>query len=121
MRNVSERIARTLRDFKFKVFFRPPPKLSSILHVPKDRPPLQDTKGVVYKIQCNDCDLCYVGQTGNALSSRVKQHQAACRLFQLEKSAVAAHSVEAGHRINWQDAEVLSRELGYRKRLFLEA
>ena len=121
VRNVSEKIARLLQGYNVKVFFRPGRRLSDILRLPKDRSSPQETKGVVYRLHCSDCDSCYVGQTGNALATRVKQHEAACRLLYPEKSVAAAHSIEEDHRMAWEKAEVLTRETNYRKRLFLES
>ena len=76
---------------------------------------------MVYRLQCENCPKRYIGQTGNALTTRVKQHRAACRLQHLDKSAVTAHSLTEGHRIAWNDAKVLAQESNYTKRRFLES
>ena len=121
VQNVTDRIGRVLNDFDFKVFFRPPTRLSDILNVPKDRPPEDKKKGVVYKINCADCDKHYIGQTNNALITRIKQHEAAWRNLQIEKSAIASHAYEESHRIDWWNSQVIVQESRYRERLFLES
>lgn len=118
---VTERIGRVLRDYDLRVSFRPPTRLSTVLHPPKDRPKELDRKAVVYKVQCADCDQCYVGQTGNALSTRIKQHRAAFRLGHPEKSAIALHAYEERHQIQWDSPVVLAQESRYHNRLFLES
>jgi len=32
-------------------------------------------EGVIYRIQCSDCEMCYVGETGKRLRERIKQGQ----------------------------------------------
>ena len=96
-------------------------ELSKIFGLPKD--PVEQNKkcGAVYEVPCGYCDRVYVGQTGNSLETRLKQHQAACRSFQIDKSALAEHSVQADHRINWSDAKVVTNETRWRQRLLAEA
>ena len=77
--------------------------------------------GVVYEISCRDCDKVYVGQTKNSLDTRMKQHRAACRSMQIEKSALAQHAIEEGHSIDWEGAKVVVKETRWRQRLFAEA
>ena len=121
IKGCSERISRVLKRFNIKSYYKPLNKLSKIFGLPKD--PVEQNKkcGVVYEVPCGDCEKVYVGQTGNSLETRLKQHQAACRLFQTDKSALAEHSVQADHRINWGDAKVVTNETRWRQRLLAEA
>ena len=73
-------------------------------------------KGVVYSIECNDCDYVYVSQMGQTLEDRCKEHERHTRLFAAEKSAVADHASMFGHSINWKSAEVLDTAAGMVKR-----
>ena len=73
-------------------------------------------KGVVYSIECNDCDCVYVGETGRTLEDRCKEHERHARLFAAEKSAVADHALKFGHAINWKSAKVLDTAAGMVKR-----
>ena len=89
--------------------------------MPKD--PIEQNKkcGVVYEVPCRDCSKVYVGQTGNSLETRLKQHRAACRLLQVDKSALAQHAIDDDHTINWSEAKVIASETRWRQRLFAEA
>ena len=45
----------------------------------------------VYRIPCDDCSQCYIGETKRALTLRLREHQANCR-NQKQHSAVVDHS-----------------------------
>ena len=121
VRGVAERICKVLTNFNVRVHFKPLCKLSSFFNIPKDPVSLELTRGVVYQLKCRDCDIVYVGQTKNSLKTRVSQHRAASRLLQPEKSAIAEHSIDSDHRIDWENPVILTRQAEWRKRLFLEA
>ena len=63
----------------------------------------------------------YIGQTKNSLRTRLQQHRAACRHLQREKSALAEHSIDLHHHIDWTSAKVVARQQSWRRRLFEEA
>ena len=48
-----------------------------------------------------------IGETKRTLETRMKEHHAAARLEQLEKSAVAEHAWLDGHTIDWSDVRIL--------------
>ncbi|KAL9961859.1 hypothetical protein ACROYT_G030890 [Oculina patagonica] len=87
----SERIANVLRGFNIKVAHKPIRTISNILKKPKDRIEKEDTRGIVYKIKCNDCDCVYVGQTSRALKTRMKEHAKA--IAALDKNSLLAKHV----------------------------
>ena len=107
VKNVSERIARVLTPYNIQVTHKPTQKLASFFGLPKDPISPLDNCSVVYEIACADCNKVYVGRTKNSLRTRVKQHEAALRLLQCEKSAVAEHAYANQHRIAWKDSKVL--------------
>ena len=117
----SEKLARVLRKHDVRVFYKPINKLQTIFGLPKDPVDPHKTCGVVYRVPCSDCLKTYVGQTGNSLHTRLQQHRAACRLLQPEKSALAQHSIDHAHRVDWSKAEVVERATNWRQRLFKEA
>jgi hypothetical protein len=121
IRGFSERISRILNRYDIFTIHKPINKLSSIFGLPKDPLPIDQLCGVVYQISCRDCGRDYIGQTGNSLQTRVKQHQAACRLWQPNKSALAEHSLGESHAIDWSAAKVVHRETKWRQRTLAEA
>ena len=59
-------------------------------------------------ISCEHCDSCYIGQTGRTLEHRIKEHRRAYTQADSFNSAVAEHSMETMHKINWDGAEVIA-------------
>ena len=61
------------------IIVNPNPNLchSSILRKPKDKFSKELSTGVIYKINCKNCDKVYIGQTSRALRSRTREHKRA--------------------------------------------
>jgi hypothetical protein len=62
----------------------------------------------------------YVGQTGCTITTRCKEHDHHIQLQQPEKSVVAEHSIETGHKLGFDAATVLAKSTGYMDRLINE-
>jgi hypothetical protein len=56
--------------------------LGWILTKIKDLTPPEERPGIVYKIKCI-CDGFHIDETGRSLTTRMKEHKAACRLAAL--------------------------------------
>ena len=81
------------------------------------------SKFVVYLLKC-PCGLGYVGKTSRELKSRISEHKSSIRNSD-EKSSVARHFVEAGHKVcslRFQGIEKvdLPRRGGDRDKLLLQ-
>ena len=104
-KGLSEEI-RILNGYNIRTVFRTINTLGRILTRVKDPIPPEERPGVIYKIKCI-CGDFYVGETGRNLTTRVKEHKAACRLAAFDRSAVAEHAWQEGHEIAWNDVEIL--------------
>jgi hypothetical protein len=93
-------------------------KLSSLLRPFKDHLRLR-TPGV-YRISC-ECGRVYIGQTGRSVDIRLMEHQGHLRLEHPDKSAVAKHSIDQGHRIQFHDASFLPTKTRYMYRIVSDA
>jgi hypothetical protein len=91
-------ISRVLAWHIIKSVGLPHLKLSSLLHLVKDHLGLR-TPGV-YRIPC-ECGRVYIGQMGCSVDIKLKEHQWHIKLEHPDKSAVAEHSINHGHRINF--------------------
>ena len=113
---LSEEIRRILNGYNIRTVFRTVDTLGRIFTSVKDPIPPEERTGVIYKIKCI-CGDFYVGETGRNLTTRLKEHKAACRLAAFDRSAVAKHAWQEGHEIEWNDVEILdtAKDLQERK------
>jgi hypothetical protein len=74
----------------------------------------------VYNIPC-DCGRSCVGETGRPLGVWIQKHRHNLREGLTEKSKLAQHAYEEGHRIGWEDAKILQIETNGRKRKLEES
>ncbi|CAD6225143.1 GSCOCG00011813001-RA-CDS [Cotesia congregata] len=94
----------------------------------KDKTPLLDQFGIIYKIPC-ECDKCYVGQTRQHLKKRIAQHKYDCKKIKLvnhnvlleveppsSSTALALHHLNTGHRFKFEDVSMLDQESHWKKR-----
>ena len=82
-----------------------------------DRP----RSGVVYKINCTNCNFVYYGQTERPLKTRITEHKRAVAMFDHD-SKISCHAHENNHHMDQFNAvSVVGHESDYHKRLFLEA
>lgn len=72
----------------------------------KDQDPLEKKSNVVYQVPCS-CGRVYIGETKRALETRIKEHKAATRRGELEKSAIAEHALNHHHQVGWDEFKVL--------------
>ena len=73
-----------------------------------------EEEGVIYKVNCKDCDKVYIGETNFAIEKRIKQHKKNVEFGRVENNVIARHVKEKEHQIEWEKAVVLEKE----KRMF---
>lgn len=65
----------------------------------------------MYKIDCNDCDKCYIGETTVRLQDRIGQHKNdIIKMNTKVSTALVAHAKYNQHRFNFDDVSVLKQE-----------
>merc|ERR1712121_568552 len=74
VRGTSEKLARIFKNHGVGTFHKPFNTLRSILVHPKDKTPDEKKCGVIYEVQCPSCPERYVGETGQTLETRMKEH-----------------------------------------------
>ena len=116
---VTDRIGKILKKRGIRTVFNASNKLHSRLVNVKDRPARLATAGI-YSIPCS-CGLLYIGQTGRTVEERRREHIRYCKLHQVDKSAIAQHSAETGHAVDFDKIDVLGREDRRLPRLIKEA
>ena len=94
--------------------------VGSILKKPNDKFSKELSTGVIYNINCKDCDKVYIGQTSRALRSRTWEHKRA--IFTGERNSLLTQNcIKNNHDFDLNDVKVTDRCSQWSKRLFLEA
>ena len=74
VQGVSDRVKRTLEHFNIRTAFKPIRTLASVFKKPKDRPSEEKIAGIVYRVECKDCDFSYIGESKRCWASRRVEH-----------------------------------------------
>jgi len=76
----------------------------------------------IYKIYCDSCDSCYIGETCREFEIRLKEHIADSKHQRILSSAVALHMVENNnHKIDLKNSRIIEKEDKYLHRKYKEA
>ena len=70
-----ERVQRALSKHNIRLASNPRNILQRKLSNAKQRTPAPETTTAVYKINCNECDAHYIGETKKQVRDRIKDHQ----------------------------------------------
>ena len=74
-----KKLSRLVEDYfvsiKLRVIFEYPNEIGMFFHY-KDKPPLELQSGLVYRLNCQDCDSFYIGKTSCHLETRMNEHKA---------------------------------------------
>ena len=73
----------------------------------------------IYIVPCKDCNQVYVGETGRNIMTRLDEHKRACRMG-TQSNAIANHSLDLDHRINFKDASIICKNSNVAQRKVIE-
>ena len=116
----SERISRIFRKYEINIAHQPSRKLKNELCHLKDRRPVAERAGVVYKLGCGDCNACYVGETGRQVEDRMAEHQRDINNRKIT-SKVFEHVNNTGHNFDFENVSILDKCNHKKVRLHLES
>jgi hypothetical protein len=68
-----------------------------------------------------ECGRVYIGQTGRSVDIKLKEHQRHIILEHPDKSAVAEHNIDQGHRIQFHNSCIHAMKTRYMDRIVSEA
>lgn len=118
--NLTYKLANVFRQYNnIKIANKQVKALSKLYSRTKTPLHIMENWNVVYRLQCRDCDLSYIGQTSRNLKGRITSHKSDCRRGVLS-CALLEHVSNLDHRIDWDGAEILDRADSFCKRAFLE-
>ncbi|XP_050549511.1 uncharacterized protein LOC126910672 [Spodoptera frugiperda] len=120
IQGVTDKIGSLLvRKYSIPTIYQSGTKIKQLLSKPKDDLRLQ--KPGIYKINCS-CGMYYIGQTRRTIAKRFKEHKAALKNKEIEKTAVAEHVLDSGPGHSIEDrVEVISNDPCDRSRRIREA
>jgi hypothetical protein len=116
VKGFSEKVRRIGKRFNVRTIFKTKYTLRGALIKTGPVRDAQQTKQCVYSIPC-DCGRRYIGETSRPLEVRIKGHEYNLTEGLVEKSKLAQHAYDEGHKICWNEAKVLQIESNttYRK------
>ena len=80
--------------------FKPPQKLGGLLSSFKDAIKPGYRQGAICKINCSDCDQCYIGETKRWFEKRKKEHMRVVKNSDNNATALCKYEVELDHSID---------------------
>lgn len=115
---VSEVIKKILLKYNIDMVIKPGKGLKNLFNN-KDPIPKMKQKGVVYSVQCLDCQKRYVGQTKRPLGVRMDEHKRSVARG-ATSTALSQHALEKCHSFDFPGVKILTHENNKHKREFLE-
>ena len=119
IQGVSERIQRVFKKHNIATAMRPHNTLKNNLVHPKDKHETAQTCDCIYEIPCKNCNKTYVGETGKAFGTPLKEHMKDAEkvnrrrytrasrkdsVEEVHKSAVTDQITEQNHVVDWEGA-----------------
>lgn len=117
---LSGRITKTLSKYGVRVVYKVLNNTSKLFSRLKDPVPHLDQSDVVYRIDCLNCNQCYVGQTKQHLHKRIYNHTYSIECKDLTKSALSEHALTLGHKFDFDNTTIVAKESNYYHRLIKE-
>ena len=74
----------------------------------------------MHKILCLDCEKLYSGEMNRNMKQRLMENKGAVRRGD-RKNGIAMHAWDEDHKVNWEEARVVTVEPSYQKRRIREA
>ncbi|PSN50520.1 hypothetical protein C0J52_14373, partial [Blattella germanica] len=102
---VSEKLKKIVKKFGIRTAFK---SYTTLCNIQNTKPPneQQANKNCVYNVPC-ECGIIYIGKTGRPLQTRINEHKRNTRNGATQESKLAEHSWETGHRIQWEEYNIV--------------
>ena len=99
-----ESIKKICGRYGIQTHFKGGRTIKNLLVSPKDKDPMVNQSGAIYRYQCGDlgCDNEYIGETSRTFGERYKEHLK-------PPSAIHHHSIQTGHTTNQNNFQIIGR------------
>jgi len=117
---LSEKFKKITNNLQTKMAYFSLHKLGRIIKAQKDTLPTGLNKNVVYRLNCKNCDVSYVGQTKRRLNTRTLEHKKDINKKTGNHSVITEHRMNFNHEFEWENPRILDKETQYYRRLISE-
>ena len=102
---LSQRVKKSCNKFGVQVYFKGGQTIRSLLMAWKDKDPITNKSGVIYRYKCNEngCEEEYIGESARTFAERFKEHQKA-------PSPIYDHCNISDHKLNINNFTIVGRE-----------
>ena len=118
---IFEILKRRFREWGIELVASNYATLNNMFKGKKDIVEDKEKKGVVYKINCTQCDASYVGQTGQCVKTRIYRHKLGEKNEDFDHYPMVEHASQYKHNIDWQHIQIVDIEKNNNKRMLLES
>jgi len=109
MKGISESFINITKKYDFNLAYTIKNSLQKYIKTGKDKLNPELCCGIVYKINCHDCEASYVGQTKRSLKTRVKKHVSDIKKSSGTLSVISEHRLAFNHEFDWSDTQIVDR------------
>lgn len=121
IKGLGEKLSRYLRQYNFKLAFKPIDKIKDTLFTKtKDKISKDKNVNVVYEIPCGACDKSYIGETSQFLCKRLNQHKYNVKTKNISGTGLSQHTIEEGHIFDFEKTKILDKVTNSYTRLITE-
>lgn len=117
--NLSQKINSKLKKNNIFTVNKNINKFNKFIKLGKDRLTSDEKSNIVYKIDCKDCDMTYIGQSKRYFKTRKREHKYAIDK-QKKDNALFLHVHETGHEIDFKNPRIVDTEKKRHRRLLSE-
>jgi len=120
LKSISESFLPVIKKHGYEIAFSVPNTLNKFIKRGKDTIDRMSQNDCVYRIDCLDCDMSYVGQTKRRLCTRINEHLTDINKKNGLLSVVSNHRLKYDHEMNWSEIAILDKEPSFTKRIVSE-
>ena len=102
---LNERVKNTCQKYGIQVHFKGGQIIKDLLMGPKDKDPITNKSGVIYRYKCSEdgCEEEYIGESARTFAERFKEHQKS-------PSPMHNHGNISGHTVTINNFTIIGRE-----------
>ena len=95
----------TCQKYGVQVQFKGGQTIKDLLMAPKDKDPINNKSGVIYRFKCSEdgCEEEYIGESARTFAERFKEHQKS-------PSPIHDHCNISGHKVDINNFTIIGRE-----------